>query len=160
MPECHLHFEYRYGNPGVPIGIKTKLGWVLFGGKGRHKHTLINKFSASPIKTLTNFVEKFWEVESYSIKSQLDPKLLSKDEKSNLEVIEQTTTKKQGKYEVGILWKDNNPSLLNNRTLAIARMIHMKRKFKRDPKFQEMLKLHQTNQKYHQILSITYHTMV
>ena len=43
MPEFHLHLEYKNGNPGEPIGIKTKLGWVLFGGKGRHKHALINK---------------------------------------------------------------------------------------------------------------------
>ena len=88
MPECHLHFEYRHGNSGKPISIKTKLGWVLFRGKGRLKHKLINKFSASPTKTLTNLVETFWEVESYSTELRLDPKLLSKDEKKDLEVIE------------------------------------------------------------------------
>ena len=138
MPEFHLHLEYRHGNPGEPIGIKTKLGWVLFGGKGRQKHALINKLSASPTETLTDLVEKFWEVESYSTESPLDPRLLSKDEKRALEILEQTTTKKQGKYEVGILWKDDNPSLPNNRALAIARMINMERKFKQDPKFHEM----------------------
>ena len=138
MPEFHLHLEYRHGNLGEPIGIKTKLRWVLFGGKDRHKHAIINKLSASPPETLTNLVEKFWEVESYSTESPLHPKLLSKDEKRALEILEQTTPKKQGKYEVGILWKDNDLSLPNNRALAIARMINMERKFKRDPKFQEM----------------------
>ena len=138
MLEFHLHLEYRHGNPGEPIGIETKLGWVLFGAKGHHKHAFINKLSASPTKTLTNLVEKFWEVESYSTESPLDPKLLSKDEKRTLEILEQTATKKHGKYEVGIRWKDNNPSLPNNRALAIARMINMERKFKRDPKFHEM----------------------
>ena len=65
MPEFHLHLEYKRGNPGNPIGIKTKLGCVLFGGKGRHKHTVINKLSTSPIETLTNLGERFWEVESW-----------------------------------------------------------------------------------------------
>ena len=88
MPECHLHFEYRHRNTEKSISIKTKLGWVLFRGKGCLKHELINKFSASPTKTLTNLVEKFWEVESYSTEVRLDPKLLSKDEKRDLEVIE------------------------------------------------------------------------
>ena len=115
MPEFHLHLEYRHGEPGEPIGIKTKLGWVLFGGKWRQKHALINKLSAFPTGTLTNLVEKFWEVENYSTESPLDPRLLSKDEKKALEILEQTTTKKQSKYEVGILWKDENPSLPNNR---------------------------------------------
>ena len=68
----------------------------------------------------------------------LDPRLLSKDEERALEILEQTITNKQGNYEVGILWKDDNPSLLNNRVLAIARMINMERKFKQDPKFHEM----------------------
>ena len=68
----------------------------------------------------------------------LDPRLLSKDEKRALEILEQTKTKKQGKYEVGILWKDDNPSLPNNRALAIARMINMEQKFKQDPNVHEM----------------------
>ena len=135
MPEFHLHLEYRHGNSGEPIGIKTKLEWVLFGGKGRHKHALINKLSVSPTETLTNLVETFWEVKSCSTESPLDPRLLSKDEKRALEILEQTTTKKQGKYEVGILCKDDNPSLPNSRALAIAKMINMERKFKQDPKF-------------------------
>ena len=138
MPEFHLHLEYRHGNSGEPNGIKTKLGSVLFGGKGHHKHALINKLSVSPTETLSNLVETFWEVESYSTKFPLDPKLLSKDEKWTLEISEQTTTKKQGKYEVGILSKDDDPSLSNKRAVAIATMINMKRKCKRDPNIHEM----------------------
>ena len=83
-------------------------------------------------------MEKVWEVEHYSTESPLDQNLLSKDEKRVLEILEQTTTKKHGKYEVDILWKDFNPSLSNNRALAIARMIKMEPKFKPDPKFHEM----------------------
>ena len=130
MPEFHLHLEYRHGNPEEYIGIKTKLGWVLFGGKGYQKHASINKLSAFPTETLTNLVEKFWDVESYSTESPLDPKLLSKDKKRALEILEHTTTKNQDKYEVGIMWKDDNPSFPNNRALAIARVINMEQKFK------------------------------
>ena len=83
-------------------------------------------------------MQKFWEVESYSTKLPLDPNLLSKVEKRTLEILEQTTTKKQAKYEAGIPWKDDNPSLPNNHALAIARMIYMEQKFKRDGKFHEM----------------------
>ena len=92
MSQFHLHLEYRDGKPGEPIGIKTKLGWVLFRGKGRHKHALIKKISESPTETLTNLVEKFWKVKIYSTESPLDPRLISKDEKRALEILEQTTT--------------------------------------------------------------------
>ena len=44
MPEFHLHFEYRHGNLREPNGIKTKLGWVLFGGKGHHKHAKLSAY--------------------------------------------------------------------------------------------------------------------
>ena len=123
-------FNYRnsyariwHGNAGEPIGIKTKLGWVLFGGKGCLKRALIDKLLSSPTEILTKFEEMFWEVESDSTESPLDPKLLPSDEERSLEIFKQTTTKKQCKYKVGILWKDNNPSLPNNSTLAIARVI-------------------------------------
>ena len=66
MPEFQIHLEYTHGNPGEPIDIETKLGWVLYRSKGHHKHVLINKLSVSPTKTLTNLVEKFCTIESYS----------------------------------------------------------------------------------------------
>ena len=75
-------------------------------------------------------MKKIWEIETYSTESPLDLKLLPKNEKNALEILEPTTTKKQGKYEVGILWKDDNPSLPNNRALAIPKMINIERKFK------------------------------
>ena len=48
MPECDVYLEYRHVNPVKDIRIKTKLGWVLFRSKGRHKNALINKLSGSP----------------------------------------------------------------------------------------------------------------
>ena len=105
----------------------------LFGGKYRHKHALSTSYPQPyPTENLTNLVE------SYSAKLPLDPRLLSKNEKRVLEILEQTTSKKQGKYEAGNLWKDDNPSLPNNRARAIARMINMERKLKQDSKFHEM----------------------
>ena len=57
MPDIYV--EYRCGKSRELISIKTKLEWVLFGGIGCHKYTVINNLSASPKETLTNLVEKF-----------------------------------------------------------------------------------------------------
>ena len=32
-PELLLHQEFKIGKPGDPVTVKTKLGWMLMGGK-------------------------------------------------------------------------------------------------------------------------------
>ena len=32
-PELLLHQEFKIGKPGDPVAVKTKLGWMLIGGK-------------------------------------------------------------------------------------------------------------------------------
>ena len=45
-----------------------------------------------------------------------------------------------GKYEVGLLWKNENPHLPNNRALAERRLQQFKKKFQRKPEFAEQYK--------------------
>ena len=45
------------------------------------------------------------------------------------------TVKKIGDhYSVGLLWKDDDPQLPNNREMPVKRLLSMKRKFIADPK--------------------------
>ena len=39
-----------------------------------------------------------------------------------------------------MLWKSENPSLQNNQSLAVARLLHLEKKFKNDPVFAESYK--------------------
>ena len=142
MPELHLHLNYKLGKPSEPVAIEIKLGWVIFGGKQIQKDTLSTVISNKTVTfhDLNENVEKFWKVESYSTLPINERKLLPKDEQCAYDILEMTTQNISNRYEVGMLWKSENPSLQNNRSLAVARLLHLEKKFKKDPVFVESYK--------------------
>ena len=120
VPEALLHLEYIKGpSREDPIAVRTLYGWALFGGKNVSFHKEINHLS---FEKLEESVERFWKQETYGTTSKLSPQLLTKDEKLAIAILERTTSKKNGKFEVGMLWK-NNTQLPNNRLLAFNRLI-------------------------------------
>ena len=143
MPELHLHLNYKLGKPSEPVAIETKLGWVIFGGKQIQKDTLstvISNKTSVTFHDLNENVEKFWKVESYSTLRINERNFLPKDEQRAYDILETTTQNINNRYEVGMLWKSENPSLQNNRSLAVARLLHLEKKFKKDPVFAESYK--------------------
>ena len=54
--------------------------------------------------------------------------------------MEGTTRLKNGRYEVGLLWRNKDPVLPNNRTQAEKRLQQLKKWFQRDPAFAEQYK--------------------
>ena len=143
MPELHLHLNYKLGKPSEPVAIETKLGWVIFGGKQIQKGTLstvISNKTSVTFHDLNENVEKFWKVESYSTLPINERKLLPKDEQRAYDILETTTQNINNRSEFGMLWKSENSSLQNNRSLAVARLLHLEKKFKKDPVFAESCK--------------------
>jgi len=41
-----------------------------------------------------------------------------------------------GHYQMGLLWRDDNPALPYNRPLAEARLQYLKKRFRRDPELE------------------------
>ena len=50
-----------------------------------------------------------------------------------MKIIENTISKVDGHYQIGLLWKQEDPHLPFNRAAAEARLHHLKRRFSRDP---------------------------
>lgn len=73
-----------------------------------------------------NQIGRFWKIEDYGAAKASD-KPLSIVDKRALKILEDTTTFIDGHYEVGLLWKNDELQLPNNRTLAERRAEMLRR---------------------------------
>ena len=53
-----------------------------------------------------------------------------------MKIIENTISKVDGHYQIGLLWCQEDPNLPLNRAAAEARLHHLKRRFSRDQDFE------------------------
>ena len=79
---------------------------------------------------MSNSVESFWSLESYGT--------CQKDD--TLETLENTVQFVDNHYSVGLLWKENKPTLPYNKSLALSRFHSLEKKFKQHPEFTEKYK--------------------
>ena len=124
MPTLHIGQEIRKGKPNEPIAIKTIFGWVLMGGKSEKYHNCVtsNKLNLQNLDTLSESVERFWELETFGTRPKADLTLLPKNEGKAIKVLEVTVAKTtDSHYSVGLLKKEHRPILPFNRDLAIMR---------------------------------------
>ncbi len=86
--------------------------------------------------TLNKQLESFWKIESLGT-TRNDSNPTSVQDKRALKVIEKTLTKVDGHYEMGLLWKDKDTHLPNNRAVAELRLRHLRRRLERDPELKQ-----------------------
>ena len=62
--------------------------------------------------------------------------LLTRNEKTAVYILEKTVTKIDGHYSLGLLWRNEVPNLLNNRSLALSRFLSLEKEFKNNLEFE------------------------
>lgn len=72
-------------------------------------------------------IERFWKIEDYGT-TKPGGKPLSVEDKRALQIIKDTTTFVDGQYEIGLVWKCDNPQLPNNPSLADKRAESLRRR--------------------------------
>ena len=98
----HLYTDIRVGNENEPVALKTKLGWVIFGGRqNNNKYPNINAFSNA--SDLGNTVTKFWQIDPYGVSEKQSPNIFPQTEQRALNILEKTTTNANNRYTVGLL---------------------------------------------------------
>ena len=95
-----------------------------------------NKLNLQNLDSLSECVDRFWELETCGTRPKADLTLLPKNGQKAIKVFEDTVEKTtDNHYSVGLLWKEHRPVLPFNRDLAIMRLKSLENKFKRDPEF-------------------------
>ena len=133
-PEVLLHLEYVKGSSlKDPMAVKTLFGWTLFGGGNTRIPKEVNFLSKLDLK-----VERFWEQDSYGTMPRLAESLLTKDGKRALVMLKERTKLVDGRFEIGMLWKDEDVKLKNNRALAETRLASTEKRLNKFPEIKSI----------------------
>ena len=136
----HIHraVEYKSCTNGEPWAVKTKLGWTLCGPLPQQKAVQMTAscVTASEDDALAEQIKTWWDIESYA--SRCDVSGRSKDDKKALLMLEQTTKFDGERYEVGFLWKRNDPFLPNNYSSALSQMKSLEYRLEKKPELKKL----------------------
>ena len=120
--------------------MKTKLGWTLCEPLPQQEAVQIAASCEAAYEKagLAKQKKTWWDIESYAPRCDVSGR--SKDDEKALQMLEQTTKFDGERYELGLLWKRNDPFLLNNYTSALSRMKSLEYRLQ---KKRELKKLYQ-----------------
>lgn len=129
MDCADLHYAIREvrGRPGEPIARLTPLGWTCIGCPNpSSRHMLQTNFECtyfvkdqSEIEELNANLRKFWEAEDVSLS---ETPIVRIDEQIALKKVEESLRYDSKRYQIGIPWKEDNPTLPDNYEMALRRL--------------------------------------
>ncbi|XP_065192575.1 uncharacterized protein LOC135823654 [Sycon ciliatum] len=135
-PVLHRADEERHGGDGDPIARKTPLGWVCFGPvlcPSTPTHSTFHAVTTAGTN-LDHLVSRFWDLEAVGMLPKSD-QYLTPDEQQAVTSTQRTLNYKDGRFEVGIPWKDGakQPDVTSNKVLAENRLRALMRSLQRRP---------------------------
>ncbi|XP_062538070.1 uncharacterized protein LOC134206384 [Armigeres subalbatus] len=132
--------QIREGGQSEPIAVKTRLGWCLFGGRGKETpHSLnFHTCECSSDQDLHNAVKDYFAMENIGVTSSVV--LESEEDKRAKTIMEQTTARVGEQFETGLLWKYNDIEFPDNYSMAVKRFECLERRMSREPELAANLK--------------------
>ncbi|XP_028408499.1 uncharacterized protein LOC114531055 [Dendronephthya gigantea] len=129
----HLHAEneVRQGLPFQPIAKKTKLGWHVI-GPDNAKGSPDNYLSFARKINL----ETFYDFETVGVRApdcKCPVDVMTNDGKKAIELFKSSCKKLDGRYVIGLPWKNDPAGLPNNYPLARQRLESLERSLRRNP---------------------------
>ena len=135
--EAVLQKEARVGEPNQPAAVKTEFGWTLAGSvssvvPSSMRQVMFLQREAQGEDVLTDMVKEWWSTEAFGTKYDKSFSQSREDERA-LSILERTTKKLSGRYETGMLWKDDHVELPDSKGMALKRLQATERSLKRHP---------------------------
>ncbi|CAH2218177.1 jg24405 [Pararge aegeria aegeria] len=140
--ELIISQDIKRGKPGQPVASLTELGWVLHGSDKRNVKPVhfINK--CMHVKTMEDKIHDTMK-EHFAIESLgVQPRRPTTDSDGRaLAILEQTCRRRpDGRFEVGLLWKNKDDQMPDSYKSAEKRLISIERKMDKDPNLKEEYK--------------------
>ena len=134
VSEAAWTLDERRGHPGEPTNHLTVFGWTIV---GPCKHNDSTEFQANWI-TVNHLQDKLkmqWEFDFQDL--QENKEMMSKEDHETLQKMESSCKMKDGKYHLGIPWKEKPETLPDNKKQVEVRMSQLKKRLEKDPKLHE-----------------------
>ena len=133
-----VQYERISGPSNVPDAIRTPLGWTLSGGHASPSlpSPSVNFLSHESDAELPQLIRKFWSIDDFGCK-YTDDRELSLEDRKCLKVLDAETRHTGTRYEVPMLFNDDNTIFSNNRLQAERRYSSLVRKLLKNPDLQE-----------------------
>ena len=140
-PALHSVLDHRTDrlNHRAPRAICTMFGWCVTGPVSSPSSTFndpVNTYattvSDSPDDNLDYLVREFLQADILGVNPHAKPPI-GLEEQRAISILEATVKHTGERYEAGTLWKEGHPSLPDNQAAAMARLVSLERRLKKDP---------------------------
>ena len=138
-PDAHIPLEVRSGESQQPYAVRTRLGWSVRGPveDNCESDTANVHFQKSSDVLLQQQLERMWNAD-FDDKVRKEKMAFSVEDKRALASMESSTTHENGRYKLGLPWREGDCTLPNNLPLAHTRLNQLKRKLSKDPNLKQM----------------------
>ena len=137
VPEAQLHEECRKGRAGEPYAVRTMLGWAVLGPVDAVNSLNSQKVNVNFVKFGSELsdqqMEQFLRLENIEM-NKSSRKGMSVEDPESLKKMKNSVCLVNGHYSVGMLWKNEDPWLPDNRRIIMVE-VRLQRKLKRDENF-------------------------
>ena len=130
--EVHHPIEFKISeDKSAPWAVRTRLGWALSGPLPAKQVVTMTTSAVSVTEDkLASQLSRWWDIESYA--SNCDVTGQSKDERRAINTLKETTRFNGERYEVGLLWREDDVKLPTNFFSAMGQMKSLERRFQKD----------------------------
>ena len=138
--DLHSSYKEARGKEGEPIARRTPLGWTCIGcPEGNIVHDIHTNVSMatffttnrSDVDEINSTMKKFWDIDSAGIFTQTT--VVDTEEKAALKKAENSFRFIDGRYEVGIPWKEDTHRMVNNHKMAMKRPQNTEKRLLKNP---------------------------
>ena len=116
----------------APVAVRLPIGWVLSGPLPSSSSFVSSCFKAivEPEQDLVEQLRTWYELESYGAIKEVDPR--SSADRRAVEILKKTTTHDGQRYQVGMLWANDDLDLPNNYYSALVQLKSLEKRLSMD----------------------------
>ena len=138
VPQLFCSAAFRKGRRGGPVAMKTPLGWSLLGPSlslSSNQNCIVN-FVKHHDKTVEQQIQTIWSTD-FAIGIIVLDMPFSCEDHLMYKLLQDSVKLVNGRFQLPVPWRSGVTSLPNNRSVALNRLMCLKKRFTKNPSLKE-----------------------